>query len=513
MKTLDTIIAELIQLDPKLGENKKQLRQLVAKLQETNPDTPIDAAFAQRLKGQLLATLETSHATSSSPSFMINPFTYMSYGALGAAVVALPALAFVFTQTGSLPMTEMSTADNRIAGVQIANLDTAAFGSLSREAGVGGGGGGGGKAAMAPQTMISADQEAAERSGKMIASDDEYVPTIQRHRYDGALPALPSEVRVLRREVQGANMDSTDILARLGLGLLNERAFSDTVLTNFSFKEDKKFGYSLYIDPANGTISINKNWEQWPNPRTECVDDIACHDRTKLQASDVPADEAIIAIADAFVATMDIDMTPYGQPVVQEQWRTNYLRAEDKSSVWIPEDIQVVYPLMIEGKASMEVWGNTHGLTVNVDIRSKKASGINQLTAQRYSASQYAGVDAKRFAQALRDGSTYPTWQPEGKYNEVVITLGAPKEVLLQHHQWDEKTNTSSQLLIPALHFPVVDVPAAAGEWYSRKGVVLPLAGEVYQERDDVRIMPLIEPAIEPKIESLPIEIEEEISE
>ncbi|MBN1494169.1 hypothetical protein JW911_00320 [Candidatus Peregrinibacteria bacterium] len=69
-----------------------------------------------------------------------------------------------------------------------------------------------------------------------------------------------------------------------------------------------------------------------------------------------------------------------------------YRLASDGGSTepeYIPDEIQVVYPILVDGNKVSYGYNNFVGLNVSVDIRSKLVGNVNGLNTQNYEKSQY----------------------------------------------------------------------------------------------------------------------------
>ena len=112
-----------------------------------------------------------------------------------------------------------------------------------------------------------------------------------------------------------------------------------------SFLEDKEFGYMVNIDFANGNISLSQNWQKWPQPK---CDENGCA-QTPLTQNDIPSDEELARITDAFLAQYGIEKNLYGKPQVDSAPRIMYARAIAAGETpFISDQYTVTYPLVIE---------------------------------------------------------------------------------------------------------------------------------------------------------------------
>jgi len=295
-------------------------------------------------------------------------------------------------------------------------------------------------------------------------------------------------VTVLRRTkgaVAGQAIASQ--VTNLNLGILNLSSFVSAQMQNVSFVEDKDFGYRVEINFRDNSISIYENWEKWKNPMNECAGDQECYDRLRTKISDVPSDSELISIADNFLSTYGISTDAYAEPEVDDNWRTNYEQAEDKEQAWIPDQIQVRYPLIVNDEIVHDQGGNPTGLSVNVNIRHKRAAGVWGLRTNQFESSDYEAVksidDIKKVLEAGGMGYVF-----EPSKDAKVVELGTPEQILMQTYNWSD--GKSNELLVPALKFPVINQPDEKYFW--RQNIIIPLAKELLEQQlpNGVRPMP-----------------------
>ncbi len=315
-----------------------------------------------------------------------------------------------------------------------------------------------------------------------------YQPTYYQYVYQGDEFSLSdTELAVLKR-IKGENAKNN--FGNFNLGLLNLNSFADAGLNNFNIIQDQKFGYSLYVNLFEGSISLNENWEKWYG--TNYVP-------REFKNTDIPADDTIIALTDNFLSEHNINRDLYGQPEVQ---KNNYnimpmLKAEDAkvSSIYpVSNSVSVIYPLLIEGKQVYDDWGSKQGLQLNVNLEFNKVSSLYNLNTQNYQSSNYKmETDKDKILKLLRNGSIYPSYYyPEDNAKIVEIAVGTPK---LQYvRSWQYKNNINDELLVPALVFPILN-PEKTDNPY-KTSVVIPLAKDIIdqaQKQDDgsgpIRVM------------------------
>jgi hypothetical protein len=301
------------------------------------------------------------------------------------------------------------------------------------------------------------------------------------------------KINVLRR-IKGLRAASAvaSQLGKLDFGVFDINKFDTTKVQNLNFSEDKEFGHNVSINFTDGSISIHENWEKWEQPYNKCQDQ-ACRDNLKLKETDIPSDEKLIDIANSFLRDRGISTSAYNTPFVDKEWRRYYDENQGRE-LYIPDSMQIKYPLEINGEEVYEQGGDKAAMTVNVNIRFKRAGSVWGLTSQQYESSQYtAETDAQKLIQIAEAGGLYGYLLPAKDAKE--IKLGTPERVLLRQWNWVDGVN--NELLVPALMFPVIEASKEV-PYYQKRSITIPLAEELlvrnnggvimYLERDDVEV-------------------------
>jgi len=159
----------------------------------------------------------------------------------------------------------------------------------------------------------------------------------------------------------------------------------------------------LNINPKEGMISINENYEQWQNHRPVCRDR-KCYEAQRLKEADVPVDEVLIKIADDFLNEKNINTSDYGEPEVRKEWLLN---TQMNREIYIPDRISIIYPLVIEGKKIFEESGYLSGMNVSIDVRLNKVTNMHYMT-QDYESSNYeTETNTDRILEFAAQGGRY----------------------------------------------------------------------------------------------------------
>ncbi len=227
-------------------------------------------------------------------------------------------------------------------------------------------------------------------------------------------------------------------------------SFSSLGLQNLQLNEDKENGYSINVNFDEGTISIYPDYRRWQ------MSDVP----PPISIGSLPADAEIIAISNAFIKEHGVDTKIYGAPVIENKTYSS-MGEDGKEQQMAMDSLTVTYPLVLDGTEVYDQSGFKFGLQITVDVRQKKVTGVNNLTAQIYESSNYAlETDAKKVLNTATSGPQYdvmPLTAAEDNSSQVkpkITTVGlqTPKRVLM-HYVTYEKDQTI-ELFVPALLFP-----------------------------------------------------------
>ncbi|MBU2576055.1 hypothetical protein KKF64_03145 [Patescibacteria group bacterium] len=414
------------------------------------------------------------------------------YKYAGAVAVVILVVAGIYT-------TQQGGDVKRAYAPEINKVGAGAFGSLSAQDDKGETfeGEQGSAVGVGAPTLIP---EAAVRGGGGgIAVKSMIMPSPYsdyKYVYAGEEFTLDQDTVTVLRRVKGAAAGQAiaNQVTNLNLGILNLSSFEQTKMQNVSFLEDKEFGYRVDINFTDNSISIYENWEKWDNPSSRCADDSKCYEDSRLKISDVPSDSELISIANNFLSQYGINTDAYGEPEAVDDWRNNYDQAEDKAQTWIPDQIQVRYPLIVEGEIVHDQSGNPAGLSVNINIRHKRAAGVWGLRANQFESSDYEAVKSvEDIKKVLEAGGMGYVFEPSNVAK--IVELGTPEQILMQTYNWSD--GQSNELLVPALKFPVINQPEGE-KYFWRQNIIIPLAKELFEQQlpqprpmldDDVIIM------------------------
>ena len=231
-------------------------------------------------------------------------------------------------------------------------------------------------------------------------------------------------------------------LASANFGPVHLSNFSGLQLQTFNLKQGDKNGYSVYVDPENGLLTINGNEGLWGYT----------NEYKPLTENDILSDEETIALANAFVSKYGIELGSFGTPVIDKRGVV-YALSQPVDQRYIPDAVSVTYPLMVDGQPVFSSDGSAYGMTIMVNMRTKAVSSATVYVADSYDRSTYElERDAATVLGYAEQGGLYSYAEPDGA-TVVDIELGTPSLILMSHYNYTSKG--SENLLIPALSFPI----------------------------------------------------------
>lgn len=206
----------------------------------------------------------------------------------------------------------------------------------------------------------------------------------------------------------------------------------------------------------------------------------------------MPDEQALIAIADAFVAKYQLDLSGYGDPIVNNDWQEyRIMGPENEGRDFVPEEIQVIYPLNINGRTVYNTNGRQHGVSVSVSVRDNRVNSVWGMSINRFQSSGYATVQNKnKIMQSLENGGYMNYVYKNEEAKEVEIKLGTPELKYVVTYNYTD--GNSEELIIPALVFRVIEKPEVP--YYHRDNITIPIINDLL-EQDLNRPQPEILPA------------------
>lgn len=507
-----------------------QMRQVVEQIANSKPAVSIDSEFISRLRNDLQQRAAESMRETSTPQYTYqkpsnNLFAMFMKRALvsGLIVIAVVVAGGIwYNQNSSHPLFQLpnSSSGQLLSGkYDVKSVAQESFGDLDKvaivnandaaklnnggnnpaaaqgrpEGGMGIGLGGGPISSLpssSPSTPAGVNTTQPDPApDKMIAPGEPYPGAVYySFKYAGEqiLPGLADTQPVLKRTKpqQPASLVSR-ILNLISFGLIDLNKMQNVQMQNFSFIEDREFGYGAYVDLQQGNVGMYQNYEKWPQlfsqdvaENSMCIKN-GCPTPKPLQPSDLLPNNEAISIADEFLKEYAVSKEGYGQPRVEESWRIGYDQASesDRPNYYIPEQMQVLYPLTLEGKEVLDESGMTYGMSVTVDVRTKRVTNLNELITKQFERSEYKGeIDSKRILDIAERGGFRNYNYEDSNAKKVELDLGTPSVQMIKIYYSSDNYRTNSDLYMPALVFPINNWEKAK---YWRKSVIVPLVKSI----------------------------------
>jgi len=481
---IEKIIDELVSLEPSFAAHRQELGQILLKLDALKPNIAVDPEFVRKLRIQLLEHAENKNFASTW-SKLKNNFMKKTLFVGGSVAVLLLAVLVGLSIYGNYKNKSKGLLSFG-TDVLITRTGEKAFGSLATLTAASGQGGG---TSMAPTANSKSMLAYGMGGGGDMAIP--YEPLSYKYVYKGDSLNLSSDkLEVLKRQMPDLSSIASSVNS-FGLGLVNLDSFGNSKVQSVTIGQDK--GYNIYMDLVNGMVSINGYFDPMPlatssNVSTPsaimCIKEGPPCGPPPISESDIPDDGTLISIANQFLSDHGITTTAYAAPEVQNQFRVQnkmLLQKNPIAQVYWPQYIEVVYPLQVDNGEVYDEGGNKTGLMVSIDISSKKVTSVSNLSTLNYQASSYdAETDDSRIVSVAEKGGLYG-YVGDSNAKTVEIDLGTPTQQYVQ--MWDYSDNTSQQILVPSLIFPVQNPPA---EGYYQQFVIVPLIKDILNRGNGV---------------------------
>lgn len=476
------IMEEIYLIDPSLKQYQKNLENLLKNLISSKPEVEMDSYFKEELKKELLERAKEIK-TKETEFFKLGSIfaDKLSY-ALGGVVFSLLIVAGgVYYAYQSGYFSEQSKVKFS-GGVQVDSASKErAFGSLASGEEV--------------KATVGAEADTTEGVGAGImgtgGSFDAQVgggsPQVAprpgerktyHYIYNGELSLDRDKVKVLKRITGNTNNSFlNNLLGGLNFDSVDLDSFDNAKVRNISFEQSGDNGYSVFVDIKNESVSINTNWRNW------------IEDESKpLTKADLPPQSKIIKVADNFIKKHGINLEAYGEPELKNDLRYFLMGPENQKEIHVPRNLRVVYPLKINGKKVYDERGNDFGMTVMVEVKKMKVSGVYNLTTQHYTASFYEAIKNKqKFLDVLEKGGINRYFNEGGK--RIDVSLNNPEFAYMKQNM--SKNGELNEFLVPALVFSIENKPSDSRIY--QDNVIVPLAKEMFKENNKPMPRPMME--------------------
>lgn len=362
---------------------------------------------------------------------------------------------------------------------------------------------------------------------KIITYPGEFTDYV--YKYVGEpLVLADDEVAVLKRELSGElSRKVGGLFSRANLGIINLSAFQNPQVQNMSLTDGE---YEIAIGLKDENASINRSYAGGGGisvPQIACAPGAKCPDVGQpLTAKDIPSDDELIAIANAFLAKYGINRSGYGAPEVDHTQQIVYAMSGtsvsgrepasiDQSSpdapTYIPSQLNINYPLLLAGEPAYDEGGNKASLTVSVSLYTKSVQGVYNIATQNYASSNYAAVkDADAVLKVAANGGFY-NYHPANATKTVTLELQTPVKAYVR--QWRYTNGAGEEMFVPSLIFKVKELPQEVGYYYYPRVIIIPLVKDLFDEKNNpdngggIKPMPMRDtPPAPPAIEPMKVE-------
>ena len=328
-----------------------------------------------------------------------------------------------------------------------------------------------------PSSAVATDAKIAN-PGTGIAPDQ---ATTYVYDYTGATFTLPT-IPVLKRDPGFSTSQLSSLLQGVNVDLLSLGALTNAHVQQFSVSEDKTNGYTVNVDANDGSVSMYQTTSTGGIIPMKALAIPSTNTAATNAPATLPSDAELIQVANAFLTTYGISHADYGTPVVDTSFFPyGVLTANTKFPA--PPTVTVTYPLVVNNTPVVSEPGYAVGLSVSIDTATQQVMGVNNLRTLNYESSQYALTeDVQKVLDVAKQGGMYGISTPaiaplttNVKTNTVHIQLGTPTVgYISSYYQLDA---TSAEYLVPAMVFPIMNVPS--GTQLYRNAVVVPLVQEL----------------------------------
>lgn len=447
-----SLLQKILESLPELNKHKEELEPILHALQKQKPNPPINDALFEDIKKNIYHTVDTQHLNHFNP---LNLFPSMKYALLipALALVILPVgYALVQMNIKNVPSSLITRLEPQAFGSLVSLESTKAFPDMSST-----------KALL--NSSINATEGMGGNEMSPIRIGEPYPMTHYTFRFDGDLsPYLTESSGTVYKRQSATALEGSGLKSIPGFahnGMLSVFAQGD--LTNMTLRKD---GYYFTIDSQNNSWTIYEDWQVSNKTMSETWE--------PLQQQDIPADDAIIAVARNFAQSHGIDLASYESPVIAEP-ELALARIASTSTMYAPDIVSVVFPSLIDGQRAYLSWGLAPtGLRISVNLRTMNVTHAFDVINGAYDASSYTLVqDAKALEGLIAGGGSVPMYPPEAE-EEVIVELSAPEKILMEHYIYDN--DVQQTLYVPALRFSLKDPTQIP--WMT-SSVTIPLVQEI----------------------------------
>ena len=178
-----------------------------------------------------------------------------------------------------------------------------------------------------------------------------------------------------------------------------------------------------------------------------------------------------------------------GSPKVQKYWEEPMYQG-GKPEIY-PDGLAVQYPIIVDGQAVTDQWGNEQSVYININMRVKKVNNA-YFTPLSLESSKYVSLDEETIRSTLEEGGLQG-FRYSNPDKVIKVELENPELKLVQISRFDQRKTMPDQFYVPALLFSVKqDTTNKDGErimpyYYQQRFVVVPLVKTVQLKQPEIR--------------------------
>lgn len=336
-------------------------------------------------------------------------------------------------------------------------------------------------------SIASPASDIAPTSSKMQSNylmQDESETIKYTYSYTWELEWLNSKITLLKKIKSEYNNSSLlSYLKNFDLWWFDLKNTLNPKLTSFSFNEDKDYWLEYSVNLSDSNINVSKNIAKWP--QTYYKDNISTNS-SQIKLTDLPEDTKVIALANDVIKKYNIDIKNYSKPFVNSDWKKDYEKSEDKASYYIPDIIEVVFPILIDWKTVYEDYWQIKWLRTWFDVKTLKLAQITWIERLSLESSNYNAITDKSkildyIAKWWRNSYTQ-YYDTNTKVKNVVIHLQKPTIEYI--HIFDYNNWINSEYFVPAYIFDTIEKPK---QWeYFQDKVIVPLVKDIFESSSNI---------------------------
>lgn len=476
------ILSELYELDGSLKQKEDELVSIISKMIDSKPNVAIDSVFKDELKSKILSQISNKNKIFQNLNGFKYFLTFLSWIAvLGLFLNIYPNL---FNQkTDIIVPSSNDKSINLSFAPKIEKLkDNNAFWKLSfneddKKWWVSKWVSSSTMSAELNQVWTSVTKVDQPIDSKMsILPYPDYKPKSYVYNLKSweSLSVLPENMYVYKNKNTGIKTNSSNLSDILKTDIIDLSKLNNLWLLNLSVFEDVKDWYQFDISLSEGSVNIYRNYKKWT--------EVDYGNQKQLAINDVPNEDNVIKIVDDFINKYSINLDSYLKPKINNTWRKEYERIENKKDYYIPDILSVVYQFNIDWIWVYENYWTPIWLETTVNVRDMKVNSVWPIQKMDLTWSKYDLITwsweilelAKKWpynnvfmASTVSSDSWVSVWSSWSDWNpwigtnapeveEVQVEIWNPKLVYLRKYVYNEQTKTTEQFFVPWMLFEVL---------------------------------------------------------